>query len=174
MSDLTTIRKMIRAEGQKAEGYALLDAMLGDVADLNKLVIEKQNELDKVTAALADARAGNAAALAERDAIIAAAQERADTIIAGANAQDARANADRQEAEHQLANARQQAAALVEQGRADGEKAAREADGRLTALNTDIANAESRLRDLEAETSAATAQRDAIAADIAALRAKLG
>jgi hypothetical protein len=174
MSDLTTVRKLIRSEAQRAEAYQILDAMLGDAAEINKLVVEKQGELDRLTAAVADARAGGEKALAERDAIIAAAQAKADGIIAAANEQDARANADRQAAEHELANARQKAAALVEQGRADAATAAQDADGRLGELRAEIEAAETTLASIASETAAAEAKRDTAEARLAEIRKQIG
>ena len=90
---LLEVRKLIRARAKEVDGWHALDAMLGDAADLDKLMAAKRAELDKLGADEAAALVRIDDAKTQAGQIIDRAKTEADRLVAEAAERKTRGDA---------------------------------------------------------------------------------
>ena len=174
MNTFLVARKSIRFVASSLRGFVALDDLLGEAGTIEKAIAAGQAELAGIEVKKQEATAAIGAAEQAAADYMVMARTDAETLRVEAEQTLAAANERRIEVDRLCVDAKAEAAALVERGREHARAAALDADGRLGALRKEMAAAEEARATIAAETSALTAQRDSIAAELAAMKRRFG
>jgi F0F1-type ATP synthase membrane subunit b/b' len=172
-TSMKEVRAYVASRAKQAAAWARLDAELGKAADLDRVLASRQSEVEQCEALARKARDEADAANKQAAKTMADARHKADEVIADAKKTQADAEKRAADVDAILADARQKASRIVDEGRGVGKRLAEELDGEIPKLRAKI----KALRAEETRTSNAAAaleQRAAKAeARLAELRADL-
>lgn len=163
------VRAYVKRKANEAAAWQRLDAELGKYADLDRILASRQAEVDSLNDKIAKGNDALVAANQEAGAVVERARVQAEEIIHHANKSKADAEKRAASVDAILADARTEADRIVGRGRVEGEKLAKELEGRIPKAQAALKSLDDEKTRIANAVAALETRRDKAESDLASI-----